>query len=154
MGYLTSGLVKKDFSKNGKWRLFQKYLANIELIPYHSEGIILPSYFSESQFEYLAERYMTSLEFIKNCNPNLFIFNGSVWHNLLIKHKLIHVYQRVEITQKFSLFFFDLYDIPCVLFDKFFQRHFWGISNHDRQVRIPAEVHKIFPKILNGLSKL
>jgi hypothetical protein len=59
-----------------EWRLFDKYLANIELIPYHSEGISLPSNFSSSQLAYLTERYKARLEFIKRYNPKLIIFNG------------------------------------------------------------------------------
>jgi hypothetical protein len=31
LGYLLSGLLKKHYSNDGKWRLFDKYLANIEL---------------------------------------------------------------------------------------------------------------------------
>jgi hypothetical protein len=50
----------------------------------------------------------------------------------LVKDNLVQVDEKVPITQKFNMYFFKLHEIPCVLFDKFFQRHFWGISNNDR----------------------
>ena len=147
LGYLLSGLLKKQFSNDGKWRLFDKYLANIELIPYHSEGISLPSNFSSVQLTYLIERYKAGLEFIMRYNPKLLIFNGNVWRNLLIKNNLVQVNEKVSITQKFNMYFFKLCDIPCVLFDKFFQRHFWGISNNDRYATIPTAIHMRYPDL-------
>jgi hypothetical protein len=43
LGHLLSGLLKKQYSNDGKWRLFDKYLANIELIPttFSSPAIVL-----------------------------------------------------------------------------------------------------------------
>ena len=152
LGYLFSGLLKKQFSNDGKWRLFDKYLANIELIPYHSEGISLPSIFSSFQLAYLTERYKASLEFIRRYSPKLLIFNGNIWRNLLVKNNLVQVDEKVPITQKFNMYFFKLHDIPCVLFDKFFQRHFWGISNKDRYVTIPAAIHMRYPCLSKNLS--
>jgi hypothetical protein len=32
--------------------------------------------------------------------------------------------------------------IPSVLFDKFFQRHFWGICDYDRKVVIPMLIRE------------
>ena len=74
LGYLLSGLLKKQFSNDGKWRLFDKYFANIELIPYHSEGISMPSNFSSFQLAYLTERYKAGLEFIRRYNPTIAYF--------------------------------------------------------------------------------
>ena len=147
LGYLLSGLLKKQFSNDGKWRLFDKYFANIELIPYHSEGFSLPSNFSSFQLAYLTERYKAGLEFIRRYNPQLLIFNGNIWRNLLVKNNLVQVDEKVPITQKFNMYFFKLHDIPCVLFDKFFQRHFWGISNNDRYITIPAAIHMRYPDL-------
>jgi hypothetical protein len=149
LGYLLSGLLKKQFSNDGKWRLFDKYLANIELIPYHSEGISLPSNFSSVQLAYLIERYKASLEFISRYSPKLLIFNGNIWRSLLVKNNLVQVDEKVPITQQLNMYFFKLHDIPCVLFDKFFQSHFWGISNNHRYTTIPMAIHTRYP----GLSK-
>ena len=151
LGYLLSGLLKKQFSNDGKWRLFDKYLANIELIPYHSEGIIMPSNFSSFQLTYLIERYKNSLEFIRRYNPKLLIFNGNIWRSLLIKNNLVQVKEKVPITQQLNMYFFKLHDIPSVLFDKFFQRYFWGISNNDRYVTMPAAIHMRYPGLLKNL---
>jgi hypothetical protein len=82
LGYLLSGLLKKQFFNEGKWRLFDKYLANIELIPYHSEGISLPSNFSSFQLAYLTERYKVGLEFIMRSSPKLLIFYGNTWEKV------------------------------------------------------------------------
>ena len=102
MGYLISGLLKRQFSNDGKWRLFNKYFANIELIPYHSEGISLPSNFSSIQLAYLTERYKIGLGFIKIYNPKLLIFNGNIGRNLLVKKLLVHVDEKVPIAQNFN----------------------------------------------------
>ena len=107
LGYLLSGLLKKQYYNDGKWRLFDKYLANIELIPYHSEGIQLPPDFSSFQLAYLTERYKVGLEFIRRYNPKLLIFNGNVWRNLLVKKLLVQVDEKVSITQKFNMYFLN-----------------------------------------------
>ena len=75
--------------------MFDTYLTNIELIPYHSEGISLPSQLSEDQLNYLTTRFKNSMNFIVKHRPKLFIFNGSPWYVLLIKHRLIYYYEKV-----------------------------------------------------------
>jgi len=152
LGYFLAGLLRKEFSKHMMWKLFDTYLANIELIPYHSEGISLPSDLSEPQLQYLKTRYNNSLEFITQYNPKLLIFNGKVWSVLLIKNNLIEGYERVEISSKFNIYFYKLNGIPCVLFDKFFQSHFWGISNNERYSTIPYHIHNHFDDLSAKLS--
>jgi hypothetical protein len=151
--YFISGLVGKDFSKLNKWELFNTYLAIIELIPYHSEGISLPLNLSNSQFNYLKGRYDRSLEFMAKFNPKLFVFSGQIWSTLLIKSNIIQQYDSVPISEKLKMYFFELYDIPCVLFDKFFVAPFWGITNYDRNVTIPKRIHNKFENLLPTLSR-
>jgi hypothetical protein len=43
LGHFLAGLLKMKFSKDNMWNLFDTYVSNIELIPYHSERISLPS---------------------------------------------------------------------------------------------------------------
>jgi hypothetical protein len=118
------------------------YLVNLELIPYHSEGITLPSKLSKPQLEYIKRRFETNLNFIIQFRPKLFIFNGNIWHTLLIKNNLVAKYEKVSISEKFNLYFFEIQTIRCVLFDKFFQRHFWRITDQDRKVTIPKIIRK------------
>ena len=59
LGHLLAGLTG-DQSKS-KWDLFDSYLTNLELIPYHSEGLTLPSKLSSSQLEYLNIRLKGNL---------------------------------------------------------------------------------------------
>ena len=118
------------------------YLANLELVPYHSEDITLPSKLYKPQLEYLKRRFDSNLNFIIQFRPKLFIFNGNIWHTLLIKNNLVATYEKVCISEKFSIYFFEIQTIPCVLFDKFFQRHFWGITDQDRKVTIPKLIHE------------
>ncbi len=47
--YLISGLIKKEIPNEQKWKFFDRYLINMELIPYHSTGIIFPTFLSTSQ---------------------------------------------------------------------------------------------------------
>jgi hypothetical protein len=151
-GYFLARLLKKTFSKDNMWKLFDTYLANIELIPYHSQGISLPSDLSAPQLEYLKTRYKTSLDFITQYNPKLLIFNGKIWYVLLIKNNLIELYERVQISPKFNIYFYKLNGIPCVLFEKFFQSHFWGISNYERYTMIPNYIHNHFQDLLTNLA--
>jgi hypothetical protein len=141
--------LKGDEPITGKWNLFEKYTTNMELIPYHSRGIAFSSKLSNLQLDYLTQRFGENINFIINFEPKLFIFNGNPWYLLLIKNKLISDFEKISITDKFNLYFFKIKDIPSVLFDKFFQRHFWGITNEHRRVTIPNLIFKKFPSILS-----
>jgi hypothetical protein len=113
-------------------------LTNLELIPYHSRGIVLPNKFSTHQVDYLRSRLTNNLNFITAFKPILFIFNGSAWHILLIKHDLVKEYQKVPVSKLFNIYFFEIQGVPSVLFDKFFSRHYWGINDYDRKITLPS----------------
>jgi hypothetical protein len=138
LAHLISGLTGQQ--KQTKWELFESYLTNLELIPYHSEGITLPSKFSSSQWDYLRVRLKSSLDFITKFK--LLIFNGSPWYIILIKYNLVNKYHKVQVSKLFNLYFFELESIPSVLFDKFFLKHFWGITDYDRKVTIPKLIRE------------
>lgn len=125
--YLLTGVKtnSRKFEIRDKWKFFEENLTNMELIPYHSKGIILSSMFDDNQLHYLVQRFKENIDFIINYKPKLFIFNGSPWHSLLIKNKMIIEFERVPVTNKFNIYFFKVKGISSILFDKFFQRHFW-----------------------------
>ncbi|MGB9169298.1 MAG: hypothetical protein WCB31_10265 [Nitrososphaeraceae archaeon] len=100
--YLISGLIKTDIPHEQKWKFFDRYLINMELIPYHSTGITFPAFLSRSQSKYLLPRFQNSLDFIIKFRPKLFIFNGNPWYILLIKNKIIKNFDKVSLTKKFS----------------------------------------------------
>ncbi|CAN5425073.1 hypothetical protein BH18THE1_BH18THE1_05120 [soil metagenome] len=150
--YLLSGLTGTHFPKKRKWELFDQYLCNLELIPYHSEGVVLPAILNEEQLEYLQNRYNSSIKFIRQFKPKLLIFNGKIWKNLLNNHNLIEQHIKAPITDQFRMYFFELDGIPSVLFDRFFQRHFGGITNEDRMFTIPKVIHSKFENLSNNLS--
>jgi hypothetical protein len=152
MWQLLSGLTGEPVTLEKKWDLFDKYLTTVELIPYHSEGIVLPSNLTGGQLKFLTGRFERGIEFILKFNPKLIIFNGKIWHTLLIEHNKIENYVRVPLTGKFNLYFFKFSGISCVLFDKFFQRHFWGITNKDRMVSIPRMIHSKFENLSKDLE--
>ena len=145
LGHLLAGLIG-DQSKS-KWDLFDFYQSNLELIPYHSEGITLPSKLSSSQLDYMNIRLKGNLDFITKFNPKLLLFNGNPWYVLLIKHNLIREYNKIQISNKFNLYFFEIEGITSVLFDKFFQAHYWGITNYDRRVTIPKLIHERYQNV-------
>jgi hypothetical protein len=149
LGHLLAGLTG-DQSKS-KWDLFDYYLTNLELIPYHSEGITLPSKLSSAQLDYLKFRLRANLDFITKFKPKLLLFNGNPWYVLLIKHNVVREYLKVQISKLLSLYFFEAEGIPSVLFDKFFQRHFWGITDDDRKVTIPTIIHERYPSLKKAL---
>jgi hypothetical protein len=50
------------------------------------------------------------------------------------------------------MYSFELDGIPSVLFDRFFQRHFRGITNDDRMFTIPKLIHDRFKNLRENLS--
>jgi hypothetical protein len=150
--YLLSGLTGTDYPIKRKWSLFDKYLCNFELIPYHSEGIAFPTILDEKQLEYLQNRFTNNIEFIKEFNPKLLIFNGKIWKTLLTDCKLTEHYIDAPIANQFTMYSFELDGIPSVLFDRFFQRHFRGITNDDRMFTIPKLIHDRFKNLRENLS--
>lgn len=150
--YLLSGLTGTNYHIKRKWSLFDKYLCNLELIPYHSEGIAFPTILNEKQLGYLQNRFTSNIKFIKQFNPKLLIFNGKIWKTLLINYNLIEQNEKSPITAQFTMYFFELDGIPSVLFDRFFQRHFWGITNDDRMFTIPKLIHDRFKNLRESLS--
>lgn len=149
LAYLVNGLALTFGGKpaKNKWELFEKYLTNIELVPYHSRGISIPSILKEKQLRYLKDRFDESANFIVQFNPKLFIFNGNPWHTLLIKNNIVKEFEQFRLTDKFSLFFFTINDVPSVLLDKFFQGHYWGLTSEHRSTTIPQIIAKKYPFI-------
>jgi hypothetical protein len=150
--YLISGLTGTSYPKKRKWSLFDQYLCNLELIPYHSEVIVFPTILKEQQLEYLQNRHNSNIKFIKQFKPKLLIFNGKIWKTLLINYNLTEQYVKSPTMSQFVMYFFELDGIPSVLFDRFFQRHFRGITNDDRMFAIPKQIHNRFEKLRENLS--
>jgi hypothetical protein len=150
--YLLSGLTGTTYPKKRKWALFDQYLCNLVLIPYHSEGTVLPTILKEQQLEYLKNRHSSNIKFIKQFKPKLLIFNGKIWKTLLINYNLTEQYVKVPTTNQFNMHFFELDGIPSVLFDRFFQRHFRAITNDDRMFTIPKLIHDRFKNLRVNLS--
>jgi hypothetical protein len=77
--YFIDGLriLNGDEPIIGNWKLFEKYITNVELIAYHSRRITITSKLTNIQFDYLVGRFEESINFIINFDPKLFIFNGS-----------------------------------------------------------------------------
>jgi hypothetical protein len=140
LGHLLAGLTGVE--NKSRWTIFDSYLTNLELIPYHSEGLTLPSRLSSSQLDYLQTRLRRNIDFITKFRPKLLLFNGNPWYVLLIKHNLVSEYDKVQVSKLFNLYFFELEGVPSVLFDKFFQRHFWGINDYDRKFVIPRIIRE------------
>jgi hypothetical protein len=129
--------------ENNLWQFFDLYTTNLELIPYHSQGIILPNLWNKEQAHYLQNRLKITLDYIERRlnkpRPKLIVFNGKIFHALLIGQNIIKNgnYEQVKVTDKFSLYFFEIDGNKCVLFDKFFQSHYWRITNYHRKTLIP-----------------
>ncbi len=127
--------------------IFNSCLTNMDLIPYHSRGIALPTRLNNYQLNYLSERLNENIDFIIHFKPKLFIFNGSTWYALLIRNGIITDYEKISITDRFNVILFRIKNVPCVLFDKFIQKHFWGITNEHRRITIPKLIKEKYPSI-------
>jgi len=57
-------------------------------------------------------------------------------------------YEKVPITNKFTIYFFRINGNQCILFEKFFQAHYWGITDYHRKSLIPnlikAKLYDLF----------
>jgi len=130
-----SSLYNKE--KENLWDFYDEKLVHLNLIPYHSKGINLPTKFNEKQLQYLKTNLDSRIKFIKKYEPEMFIFNGNPWHTLLIENKIVKKFEKKSITSKFNVYFFEIEGIPAILFDKFFTAHFFGLTDKHRTQVIP-----------------
>ncbi|MGH9974437.1 MAG: hypothetical protein ACRD8Z_01165, partial [Nitrososphaeraceae archaeon] len=75
-----------------------KYISNLELMPYHLTGMTLPNTFNPQQLDYITQRFQNNLKFARKYKPRLFIFNGNAWYIPLVKNFLIPHYEKIKIT--------------------------------------------------------
>lgn len=130
-------LFSSMYDSNEQWDFFNDNIVNLNLIPYHSKSINLPSKFTESQLQYLKESYFSHIEFAQSIQPRMYIFNGNAWYRLLIENEIVTDFEKVQITPKFNVYFFKIGDTLAILFDKFFTSHFFGLTDHHRTEIIP-----------------
>lgn len=116
---LFSGF-KSDNTKKNYWDFFDVNVTGLNLIPYHSTRTKgMPYNFSKTQFGYLKYRLDLNIDFIKQYEPKLLIFNGKPWQVLLVEHKLVDKFKKRSIRGKFNVYFFEYKGIKSILFDKF-----------------------------------
>jgi hypothetical protein len=100
--------------ENSIWQFFDLHTINLELILYHSEGIVLPNLWNTRQANYLQNRLKITLDYIKRRlnkpKPKLIVFNGKIFHTLLIGQNMINNgnYEQVKITDKFCFISLNL----------------------------------------------
>jgi len=149
---LFSGLLDGYNNEKGtQWDIFQQHITNLNLLPYHSRAINLPSKFSIRQWYYLTHNLWSMINFVLNYKPKLFVFDGKPWYGLLIKHRLIHRYKKRRI-KGMNIYFFTIEGIPCVLFDKFFSLHYYGLKDKDRRIKIPKIIAKNYPTLFSSVK--
>jgi hypothetical protein len=115
---------------------FQNHILNLELIPYHSTSFGISNKLSDVQKTYFENRFRQNLDFLKNQNVKLMVFNGKPFYLLLIKNNLIKFDNRYVINKYISMFTFRINGIPCVLFDKFLTQAGFGLSYDNLKVDI------------------
>ena len=54
-----------NYKEANLWQFFDLHTLNLELIPYHSEGIVFPNLCSKEQLNYLENRLQINLDYIK-----------------------------------------------------------------------------------------
>ncbi|MGI0048323.1 MAG: hypothetical protein ACREAW_02185, partial [Nitrososphaera sp.] len=96
---LFQGLLnEKSYNYDTQWDYFNKNLVNLNLIPYHSKGLQLPTLFDEEQNCYLMQNFDSLLDFIVPYNPKLLIFNGNPWFVLLKRNSLLNEATKIKVT--------------------------------------------------------
>ncbi|MDO8552647.1 MAG: hypothetical protein Q7S01_03930 [bacterium] len=127
------------------YNFFQEHLINIDLLPYHSSGIGLPSTLSSEQREYMRDNLMRGIALVKNQGVRLALFNGQALCQLLVGNKLVEAGVPVPVNEKISIYLFRLEGIPCVAFSKFITQPFFKLKDVDFRKTIP----KLIQSILN-----
>jgi hypothetical protein len=126
------------------WICFDANLLTLELIPYHSiamNGLAFS--------EYLNDRFHSMLEIAKTSRRKLLIFNGKIFHTLLIHNQFINKDTlQIKIIKKFGMYLFEIDTIPCILFDKFLVAgHFEGLTNDHLYTTIPNLIRQKYGEI-------
>jgi hypothetical protein len=70
-----------------------------------------------------------------------------------MNHDLIEQHIEAPINKQFRMYLFEIDGIPSVLFDRFFQRHFRGITDDDRMFTIPKLIHNKFENLSHDLAR-
>jgi hypothetical protein len=110
-----------------RWKFFQTSLVTLELIPYHSKGIKLPSNLTSEQLGYLNQRLEHNLDFLRSMNVRSVVFNGKIYSTLL--KSLLGV--PISLNKRLNMYLFDYQGNHCILFDKFVSGRAAGVSNED-----------------------
>jgi len=145
---LFSGLDNielKDYSE--VYDYYQKHIINIELIPYHSTCFGISNHLTEQQKFYFKRRFESDLNFLKNLNIKLMLFNGNPFFLLLIKNNLIQYDKKINLNKYVNMYTFRVQDIPCVLFDKFLTQAGFGLTYEDMKNKIPNLLRAEFKDI-------
>lgn len=145
---LFSGLDNielRDYSEI--YDYYQKHIINIELIPYHSTCFGISNTLTEEQKAYFEFRLNSNINFLKDLNVKLMIFNGNPFYLLLIKNQLIQYDKKINLNKYVNIYFFRINNIPCILFDKFITQPAFGISNEDLKIKITNLILSEFKNI-------
>jgi hypothetical protein len=70
-----------------------------------------------------------------------------------MNHDLIEQHIDDPRKKQFRMYFFEIDGIPSVLFDRFFQRDFRGITDDDRMITIPKLIHDKFENLSHDLAR-
>jgi len=130
--------------KNIDWNFFDKNVLALNLFPYHSnKSEDFPSRFDPGQLGMVMQHLDSILEFASTQNPKICIFNGKVWKTLIIDHRLVKNPKEIRIIGNFSMYFFKLKKMNCVLFNHFLtQSRRDGVNDDILMNRIPQKIRK------------
>lgn len=148
--HLFGGIMKiKKNTIIPKWEFFDTNIVNINLIPYHSKGLSHLPIKKDVQLDFLKKSFEKRLDFIKKkmFKPKLIIFHGKIWMKLLTMEGFLDKHSKDVVTKKFNIYYFSHDSTPCVLFDKFFPTHFFGLTMIDKKETIPKLILKEYPKL-------
>ncbi len=138
LGKLIGALENTSLDSSYLSSFFQDHLINIDIIPYHSSGIGLPSSLSNKQMNYLQIQLYNGINLLKTQNIHFAIFNGKPMYSLLIEQGIISQFERFPINDKVSLYKFKIDNISCILFDRFISQPAFEINNLHLTETIPA----------------
>ena len=116
---------------NTKYDLYQKYLINIDLVPYHSEGFSLKfRKKNKAENEYIKNRICSILDFIKHHEKiKGIIFNGHKYSDIINRFFIDTEMKTVKVN-KHDINLFTIDGIKCIQHN--FQSNQRGFSNVDR----------------------
>ncbi len=130
-----SGLLGEDApppNREHRLHLLSQNLVNLDLIPYHSEGIRLDFESRKKERIELIKPYLSNLmELVKICKPQVFFINGAAFKPLLNEMGFDEKSEPIDVNSRLTAHIGEYNFTKTVWFDKFISSPSARVTNNE-----------------------